>query len=141
VHSGGATPRWRREGARHAPARPVLARLVAEAEEQLRRLELVLAQLRERPGAGLVATPANDLVAMASRATPGRDAALLLALEGEERRGREEALALRRLATMAGQHLAARLLDLTAAERELAARDIAAAILPADQAEGTFLPH
>jgi hypothetical protein len=126
---------------RHAPVRPVLARLVAEAEEQLRRLELVFAQLRERPGAGLVGTPANDLVAMAGKDGPGRDAALLLALEGEERRGREEALALRRLAAMAGQHLAARLLDLTASEREAAARDIAASMLPPDQARGSFVSH
>jgi hypothetical protein len=123
------------------PVRAVLARLMAEAEEQLRRLELVFAQLRERPGAGLVGTPPNDLVAMAARDAPGRDAALLLALEGEERRGREEVLALRRLATLAGQHLAARLLDLTTMEREAAARDIAACLLPADGGERPPLSH
>ncbi len=112
------------------PVRAVIARLLAEAEEQLRRLELVLAQLRERPGAGLIGTSANVLLAIAARGTPGRDAAFLLALEGEERRGAEEALALRRLASTAGQHLAARLLDMSAAEHAAAARDIARLLQP-----------
>lgn len=113
-------------GGAGAPARAVLQRLLGEAEEQLRRLELVFAQLRERPGAGLVTgIPGRALLEIAATPGPQRDAALLLALEAGERAGAEEALALRDLAHQAGQHLAARLLDLTAGERAVAALAIA----------------
>jgi hypothetical protein len=106
--------------------RPALARLLGEAEEQLRRLEILFAQLRERPGAGLVDTSGPDLAMIAARRGPDHRRALLLALEAEEVIGAREAAALRDLAHLAGQHLAARLLDMTAAERHRAAEDLAA---------------
>lgn len=92
---------------------PLAARLHMEAEAQQHRLELIFARLAERPGVGRL---------------PGRTctAARLAAecpktLAAEERRGASEARAMRDLAHLAGQHLAARLLDLTAEERTAAA--------------------
>jgi hypothetical protein len=87
---------------RQAPEDPFTARLLAEAEEQLRRVEQLLAQWRERP------RPAPRL------ALPPAAPAMLAA---EERAGAAEARRLRDIATLAGDHLAARLLDLTAQER------------------------
>ncbi len=98
-------------------------RLVAEAEEQLHRLETIFAQLGERPGCGRAAALHAALLPDGAWAA-GR-AGTLGALEAEERRGAEEARALRTLAHLSGQHLAARLLDLTAQERAAAARDVA----------------
>jgi len=107
-------------------ARPVLARLLDEAEEQLHRLETVLAQLRERPAAnGARLTTAETGLPVAEAG--GHAPALLRALAAEERRGAEEARRMRDLAHLTGQHMAARLLDLTAEERDASARDIAAA--------------
>ncbi|MGG5817432.1 hypothetical protein [Falsiroseomonas sp. HW251] len=83
------------------------ARLLAEAEEQLRRIELLLALLRERPRPSGPRDPAP-----ATTAT----------LAAEERAGAAEARRLRDMATLAEQHLAARLLDLTAEERDATAR-------------------
>lgn len=82
-------------------------RLLDEAEEQLRRIELLLALLRERPRPAL------------PRDVGPTTAAVLAA---EERAGAAEARRLRDMATLAEQHLAARLLDLTAEEREATAR-------------------
>jgi hypothetical protein len=87
----------------------LLARLIDEAEEQLRRIELVFAHLPERPATGRV------------RRSVGRQSCGPGAMAAEERRGAAEARALRDLAHLAGQHLAARLLDMTAAERAAAA--------------------
>jgi hypothetical protein len=95
-------------------SRALLARLLAEAEEQQRRLETAFAHLPTRPAARRAATPP---AACAAHHGPA-------ALAAEERRGAAEARALRNLAHLAGQHLAARLLDLTAEERATAARDI-----------------
>jgi len=95
---------------------PTAARLLTEAEEQLRRIELMLAHLRERPRSMLRAVPVQ---------TQRHDAPDAWA--AEERRGAADARYLQELANLAGQHLAARLLDLNAAEREAAARDLAAA--------------
>jgi hypothetical protein len=87
---------------RQAPEDPFTTRLLAEAEEQLRRVELLLAQWRERPRPALhLALPPT---------TPE-------ALAAEERAGAAEARHLRDVAILAGEHLAARLLDLTAEER------------------------
>lgn len=112
--------------AREPLLRGVLARLLGQAEEQHRRLEILFAQLRERPGAGLVGAAGPDLAAVASRRDRDHQRALLIALEAEEASGARDAEALRDLARIAGQHLVARLLDLTAAERSEAARDLAA---------------
>jgi hypothetical protein len=87
---------------RRAPQDPFTTRLLAEAEEQLRRVELLLAQWRQRP------RPARH-PALAP-ATPAM-------LAAEERAGAAEARRLRDIASLAGDHLAARLLDLTAKER------------------------
>jgi ferritin-like metal-binding protein YciE len=101
-----------------------LARLLAEAEEQLRRLEMAFAHLPGRPGDGRMGGARPS----AQDAPPGRarrgatfGPAVLAA---EELRGAAEARALRDLAHLAGQHLAARLLDMTAEERAATARDI-----------------
>ena len=91
-------------------------RLLAEAYEQLRRIELMLAQLRERPRSAL------RTVAQQATRHPGPTA-----WAAEEARGAADARQLQDLAHLAGQHLCARLLDLNAAEREAAARDLAAA--------------
>lgn len=104
--------------------RPLLTRLLAEAEEQLRRLETAFAHLPTRPGGGLLG---GTRPAARRAATPPAACAAHhgpAALAAEERRGAAEARALRNLAHLAGQHLAARLLDLTAEERAAAARDI-----------------
>jgi hypothetical protein len=111
---------------RAGDAHPVLARLLEEAEEQLHRLETVLALLRERPAANVARLTAAEAALPAGEAG-GHAPALLRALAAEERRGAEEARRMRDLAHLAGQHMAARLLDLTAGEREASARDIAAA--------------
>jgi hypothetical protein len=87
---------------RQAPDDPFTARLLAEAEEQLRRVELLLAQWRERP------RPALHLALAPT--TPE-------ALAAEERAGAAEARRLRDVAILAVDYLAARLLDLTAEER------------------------
>jgi hypothetical protein len=100
------------------PTRFAVARLLGEAEEQFRRIEIVFSHLRARPSPG--ATHSVPLPA-----APPRDAVMLRLLEAEERRGAQDALALRGLAQLCGQHLAARLLDLTAEERGAAARDLA----------------
>ena len=104
--------------------RALLLRLLAEAEEQQRRLETAFAHLPTRPGGGLVgvARPSarRPPPALAGSGAYGGPAALV----AEERRGAAEARALRNLAHLAGQHLAARLLDLTAEERATAAREI-----------------
>ncbi|MCZ8149691.1 MAG: hypothetical protein O9325_17805 [Roseomonas sp.] len=104
--------------------RAMLARLLAEAEEQQRRLETAFVHLPARPGGGLVGgtrpaarRPPPALAGSGAYHGPA-------ALAAEERRGAAEARALRNLAHLAGQHLAARLLDLTAEERATAARDI-----------------
>jgi hypothetical protein len=109
---------------------PLAARLRGEAEAQQHRLELIFARLAERPGIGRL------------RGQPGpaarRGAEGPRMLAAEERRGAAEARALRDLAHLAGQHLAARMLDLTAEERSAAAAalDQAAATDGApDQAE------
>ncbi len=104
--------------------RPVITRLLAEAEEQLRRLELIFAWLRERP------TPRRPLVPAADSMPPGplADSALaqlLSDLAEGERQGARDAAALRDLAQLADHALAARLLDLTAAERAAAAAELA----------------
>jgi hypothetical protein len=106
------------------PPRSVLARLLAEAEEQLRRLEMAFAQLPERPGGERMGCARPS--ARKPRSGHARCGAShgLVALAAEERRGVAEARALRNLAHLAGQHLAARLLDMTAEERAAAARDI-----------------
>jgi hypothetical protein len=97
-------------------------RLVEEAEEQLHRLETIFAQLGERPRPG----HRTASVAMPpAGAWSCRMGARLQAVEAEERRGAEDARVLRDLAHVSGQHLAARLLDLTAQERADAAGDIA----------------
>ena len=104
--------------------RALLTRLLAEAEEQLRRLETAFAHLPTRPGGGLVGGT-RPTARRAPTSQPGRGACHgPAALAAEERRGAAEARALRNLAHLAGQHLAARLLDLTAEERAAAARDI-----------------
>jgi hypothetical protein len=121
------------------PLRAVLARLVSEAEEHLRRLEIVFAWLRERPGAGLGPAAELDLTAILTRSGPERDGALLLALLAMERNGVEETRRLRQLAWMAGQNLAARLLDLTAAERDGAARALEAIVT--QHGAGAGQPH
>jgi hypothetical protein len=90
-----------------SPLRPVLARLLEEAEEQLRRLELLFAWLGERPGGGLAPEGCADLVATVAAAGPRRDERLLSALAALERSGAEEAHRLRDLAWIAGQNLAA----------------------------------
>ena len=92
---------------------PLAARLRAEAEAQQHRLELIFARLAERPGAGRLPSRAS------AAARPVAEAPRALA--AEERRGAAEARAMRDLAHLAGQHLAARLLDLTAEERAAAA--------------------
>jgi hypothetical protein len=98
-------------------------RLLAEAEEQLRRLEMIFAQLAEQPGGGRGAGTANS-------GAPLREAAYwhtaggLKALAAEERRGAAETRALRDLAHLTGQHLAARLLDLSAEERAATAAEL-----------------
>ncbi len=104
--------------------RALLVRLLAEAEEQQRRLETAFAHLPTRPGGGLVGgtrpaarRPPPALAGSGAYQGPA-------ALAAEERRGATEARALRNLAHLAGQHLAARLLDLTAEERAAAAREI-----------------
>ena len=93
------------------PQDALAARLLDEAEEQLRRVELLLALLRERP------RPAGPRDA--APATPS-------VLAVEERAGAAEARRLRDMATLADQHLAARLLDLTAEERDATARALEA---------------
>jgi hypothetical protein len=104
--------------------RDLLTRLLAEAEEQLRRLETAFAHLPTRPGGGLVGR-ARVAARRAPTVQPGCGASQgPAALAAEERRGAAEARALRNLAHLAGQHLAARLLDLTAEERAAAAREI-----------------
>jgi hypothetical protein len=104
--------------------RALLTRLLAEAEEQLRRLETAFAHLPARPGGGLVGGT-RPAARRALPAQPGRGTCHgPAALAAEERRGAAEARALRNLAHLAGQHLAARLLDLTVEERATAARDI-----------------
>lgn len=104
--------------------RALLVRLLAEAEEQLRRLETAFAHLPTRLGGGLVGAT-RPVARRAPTAQPGcGDSQGPAALAAEERRGAAEARALRNLAHLAGQHLAARLLDLTAEERATAARDI-----------------
>ena len=104
--------------------RTLLARLLAEAEEQLRRLETAFAHLPTRPGGGLVGGT-RPAPRRAPTSQPGCGASQgPAALAAEERRGATEARALRNLAHLAGQHLAARLLDLTTEERAAAARDI-----------------
>jgi hypothetical protein len=104
--------------------RALLTRLLAEAEEQQRRLEMAFAHLPTRPGGGLVGgtRPAARRAATPQAACAAHQGPAALA--AEERRGAAEARALRNLAHLAGQHLAARLLDLTAEERATAARDI-----------------
>ena len=104
--------------------RTLLTRLLAEAEEQLRRLETAFAHLPAHPGGGLVGgtRPAARRAATPQAACAAHHGPAALA--AEERRGAAEARALRNLAHLAGQHLAARLLDLTAEERADAARDI-----------------
>jgi hypothetical protein len=97
---------------RHWPDAPLGGRLLAEAQEQLRRIEQLLADLRERP------RPALPFALRA--ASPA-------SLAAEERAGAAEARRLRDIACLAEQHLAARLLDLTAEERAASARDLAAA--------------
>jgi hypothetical protein len=92
---------------------PLAARLRTEAEAQQHRLELIFARLAERPGTGRL--PGRASAAARPAAQDPR------ALAAEERRGAAEARALRDLAHLAGQHLAARLLDLTAEERAAAA--------------------
>lgn len=85
------------------------ARLQAEAAAQQHRLELVFARLAERPGTGRLPRGLGS---------PARQPALdPRALAAEEQRGAAEARALRDLAHLAGQHLAARMLHLTAEER------------------------
>lgn len=97
---------------RLTPPTPMAARLLEEAEEQLRRLELLLAQMRERPRPALpFARPP---------VTPD-------ALAAEERAGAAEARRLRDMACLAEQYLAARLLDLTAQERAASAEALAGA--------------
>jgi hypothetical protein len=129
--SGVADPRRRLlAGLRHAHAEatlraallrqaatphPLLPRLVEEAEEQLRRLEQAFALLRERPGRGIALHDGADL-----------DTFETATLVEEERRGAAEAATLRDLAHTAGQHMVARLLDLTAEERVATARALAA---------------
>jgi ferritin-like metal-binding protein YciE len=105
------------------PLRIVLTRLLQDAEEQLRRVEIVLAHLRERPAGatGRTAEPASAV----AQGRPGRHDAVLALLAAEERHGTRETMALRTLAQLAGQHLAARLLDLTIEERAAAARCLA----------------
>jgi hypothetical protein len=104
--------------------RPLLARLLGEAEEQLRRLETAFAHLPTRPGGGLLGGT-RPAARRPPPVEPGRGACHgPAALAAEERRGAAEARALRNLAHLAGQHLAARLLDLTAEERAAAARDV-----------------
>jgi hypothetical protein len=88
---------------------PLLAQLLEEAEAQQYRLEMVFALLPDRPGAGRLRRASGPAI-------PGP--AMLAA---EERGGAAEARALRDLAHLAGQHLAARLLDMGAAERAAAA--------------------
>lgn len=100
------------------PVRGILARLLGEAEEQLWRLETVFVGLRERLGAGMVRSAGMDLPEMLARTGPATDLALLLALAAMERSGAEEARHLRQLAFTTEHNLAARLLDMTSAERE-----------------------
>jgi hypothetical protein len=109
------------------PARRVLARLLEESEEQLHRLETVLALLRERPAAHAARLTTAGLAYPASEAAERHVPALLRALAEEEQRGAADARAMRDLAYLAGHHMAARLLDLTAEERQASARAIAAA--------------
>jgi hypothetical protein len=109
---------------RHSGPRAVLARLLGEAEEQLRRLEILFAGLRERPGAGIAPPAGLRLAALVTCSGPDDEATLVLALLALERSGAEEARRLRHLAWAAGNNLAARLLDLTAAEREGTARGL-----------------
>ncbi|MFC7543947.1 DUF892 family protein [Siccirubricoccus deserti] len=118
---------------RRLPAlRRLLVRLLGEAEEQLHRLDHAFASLREDSGGGdprvlADVTAVADALrgAAASRPGPGSDAALADALRRCERNGAEEAVALRLLANVAGAHLIARLLDLTAQERHAAAQVLA----------------
>ncbi len=93
-----------------APACPMTTRLLEEAEEQFRRIELLLAQMRERPRAamGLSLPPVS-----------------VAELAAEERAGAAEARRLRDIACVAEQYLAARLLDLTAEERAATAEALA----------------
>lgn len=102
---------------------PALAtRLRAEAAAQRHRLELVFARLAERPGASGLPRRAGSA---AQPAAPDPQA-----LATEERRGAAEARALRDLAHLAGQHLAARMLDLTAEERAATAAALDQAAAP-----------
>lgn len=113
-----------REGGADGAIPPALReRLVEEAEEQLHRLELIFAHLAERPGMGQRPAPCRALPPAGAWAC--RMGARLQMLALEEQHGAEETRVLRNLATLAGQHLAARLLDLTAQERAAAAREIA----------------
>jgi hypothetical protein len=97
------------DAARPAIPPALLQRLEREAASQLHRLETILARLPARPGAGRLR---RDAASRPAGLTP---------LAAEERRGVVEARALRDLAHLAGHHLAARLLDLTVAERAAAA--------------------
>jgi hypothetical protein len=108
---------------------PTLARLVEEAEEQLYRLEMALAQLRERPAPHARFMPAAE-PAYANVTVGTHAQALLRALAAEEQRGAKDTQRVRDLAHLAGHHMVARLLDLTVEERGARARHIAAAFPP-----------
>jgi hypothetical protein len=103
------------------PLRGALTKLLKEAEAQLHRIEITLAHLNERPGGGLVLR--SDSLPLFG-GTRFREAEVAWAMAEEEREGAQEAARLRELAHRAGQHLAARLMDLTAGERAAAARDL-----------------
>ena len=103
---------------------PLAARLRMEAEAQQHRLELIFARLAERPGISRLRGQSGSAARQAAEGSR--------MLAAEERRGAAEARALRDLAHLAGQHLAARMLDLTAEERSAAA----AALAQAAAAEG-----
>lgn len=109
------------------PAR-LRERLVEEAEGQLHRLETIFAQLAIRPARGGRAAGRGPMPAGGAWACPV--SARLQTLAAEERRGAEDARALRDLAHVSGQHLAARLLDLTRQERADTAREAAQLGLP-----------
>jgi hypothetical protein len=125
---------------RDTPIHLILAHLLDEAQEQLHRLEILFARLRERPGAGLVQPGGTDLPGLLARTGFDDVAPLLLALAAMERSGAEDAQRLRRLASTAGQNLAARLLDLTVAERDAAAR-LLVALLERHGPEGGAIHH
>ena len=117
----------------NAPSRdaimPTLRRLIGEAEDQLYRLEMALAQLRERPAPHAGFMPAPE-PAYAGLAVGAYAPALLRALAAEEQRGAKDAQQVRDLAHLNGHHMVARLLDLTVEERGASARQIAAAFPP-----------